>query len=63
MKQRLRSKMIPLQHGHHRAFFGGRVFQMEDDEAMAALFRTHRSLLHTGQARLRYVLRFLDGIA
>lgn len=32
MKQRLHSKMIPLQHGHHRAFLGGRVFQMEDGD-------------------------------
>ena len=50
MKQRLRSKMIPLQHGHHRAFLGSRVFQMEDGEAMAALFGV--DLLHDGVAGL-----------
>ena len=50
MKQRLHSKMISFQHGHHRAFLGGRVFQMEDGEAMAALFGV--DLLHDGVAGL-----------
>ena len=30
MKQRLRSKMIPLQHGHHRTFLGGHIFQRKN---------------------------------